>query len=780
FSFINIFGLSIGLTCCMLIALYIRHELSYDAFQQNRSRIARVIMEYSFDGGTQSNKGNYTSVRVASVFKSTFPEVEAAVKMTRQARIVKYKENMIDEKNVYFADSNFFHVFSFHLLQGDPHHVLEAPNRIVLSRSTANRYFGDENPVGKSLNMEGDNQPYLVTGVAEDCPSNSQIKFDFLASFSSLGLSKEFENTYWDANYTTYLLLKEPKARESLQAKLPAFMKKEMAGQGASVNFWLEPFSDIHLHSEFDGFEPNNNILNIYMLAGVALLILIIASSTFINLSTAQSLERAKEVGVRKVIGAGRQQLFWQFMGESGAVCMVALLCSLFLAAISLPYYNKLTGKTLSIQVLFSLPFLFFSLMIAVLVMFVAGSYPALILTRFQPVKVLKGSFRHQGSGQRLRTSLIVFQFTISVFMIVSTLIIQKQLFYIQHKNLGYDRSRVLVLPADNSFYSRIPLIKQTFKSDPEIISVSACVRTPVEGGGGYNMRSSLMPSNQQIAVIANPVDEDFIKTTGISLLAGQDLTVQDIRDISDTDQSKRLYHFILNESAARELGWTPDEAIGKKMFLGDSRSGLVRGVVRDFHFESLHHPVKSIVLFAEPRANKLLIKLNGRNLPGSISFLETQWKRLFPDRPFEYHFLDEDFNKLYISELRLGRIIRGASLLAITLACLGLFGLSSYSVHQRIKEISVRKVLGASVRNILVLLSGKFIRLALISLLIAFPLAWWLMNSWLNGFSYRTTFGVDIFLKAGAVTLLITLITISFQSVKAALAKPAKSLKSE
>jgi putative ABC transport system permease protein len=305
-------------------------------------------------------------------------------------------------------------------------------------------------------------------------------------------------------------------------------------------------------------------------------------------------------------------------------------------------------------------------------------------------------------------------------------------------------------------------------------------VRTPVEGGGGYNMRSSLMPSNQQIAVIANPVDEDFIRTTGISLVAGQDLTAQDIRDISDTDQSKRLYHFILNESAARELGWDPDEAIGKKMFLGDSRSGLVRGVVRDFNFESLHHPVKSIVLFPEARANKLLVKLNGRNLPHSISFLETQWKGLFPDRPFEYHFLDEDFNNLYSSELRLGRIIRGASLLAITLACLGLFGLSSYSVHQRIKEISVRKVLGASVRNILLLLSGRFIRLALISLLIAFPLAWWMMNSWLNGFSYRTTLGIDIFLKAGAVTILITLITISFQSVKAALAKPAKSLKSE
>ena len=294
--------------------------------------------------------------------------------------------------------------------------------------------------------------------------------------------------------------------------------------------------------------------------------------------------------------------------------------------------------------------------------------------------------------------------------MIVATLIIQKQLFYLQHKNLGYDRSHLLVLPADNSFYPRLSLIKQTFKSDPGIISVSACARTPVEGGGGYNMRSAAMPSNEQIAVIANPVDEDFIRTTGVKLIAGGDLTVQDIRDITDTDENKRIFHFILNESAARELGWTPAEAIGKKMFLGDSRAGLVRGVVQDFNFESLHTAVKPIILFPEERAIRLLVKLDWHNLPHSISFLQTQWKTLFPDRPFEFRFLDEDFNNLYSSELRLGRIVNRASLFAITLACLGLFWIFLI-VQQRLKEISVRKVLGASVQNILLLLSGGFLR---------------------------------------------------------------------
>jgi putative ABC transport system permease protein len=779
-SFINILGLTIGLSSCLLIALYIQHELNYDVFQQKGERLVRVIMEYQFDGGGQSNRGNFTSVRVASVFKSTFPEVEAAVKMSRQERIVQYKENLIDEKKFMFADSNFFDVFSFHLLAGNPHKVLGAPKNVVLTQSTARRYFGAESPVGKSLHVGTDTSSYQVTGVMEDCPSNSQIKFDFLASFSSLGIGKEYEETYWDANYTTYLLLKEPSARQSLQAKLPAFMKREMSGQGASINFWLEPFLGIHLHSEFDGFEPNNSISNIYILAGVALLILIIACSTFINLSTAQSLERAKEVGVRKVLGAGKKQLFWQFIGESGALCLVSLLCSIELAVIVLPYFNQLTDKQLPVGSLFSVSFLALSLLIAAIVSLAAGSYPAWVLTRFQPVKILKGSFMSRSSGQGLQKSLIIFQFSISVFMIVASFTIQKQLFYIQHKNLGYDRSRILVLPADISLYPKVPLIKQTFKLDPSIIGVSSCVRTPVEGGGGYNMRTSLMPVNQQIAVIANPIDEDFLRITGMTRVAGEDLTIEDIRAVSDTVQNRRIYHFILNESASRQLGWTPEEAIGKKMFLGDSRVGFVKGVVRDFNFESLHHPIKPIVLFPEARINKLLVKIDGRHLPHTISFLEAKWESLFPDRPFEFRFLDEDFNNLYNAELRLGTVMNLFSYMAITLACLGLFGLSSYTAHQRIKEIGVRKVLGASVQNIVLLLSGGFVRLALVSLMIAFPLAWWIMNSWLRGYAYRIVMGMDIFWKAGLTTLMITLLTISFQSLKAALANPAKNLKTE
>jgi len=597
-SVINIFGLTIGLTCCLLIALYIQYELSYDDFEVKGDRIARVIMEYSFDGSSESNEGNYTSVRVAAIFPKTFPEVESAVKMVEHSKVVHYGDKLIDEPNFMYADSTFLNIFSFRLLQGDPHSALSSPYDVVLTTSTAKKYFGNENPVGKALQVGDDSNLYRVTGVMQDCPSNSQIQCDFVASFSSLGITKDAEDTYWDANYTTYLLLKNRDNIASLQAKLPAFMKKEMQGQGATVNFYLEPFKTIHLHSDYDSFVPNNNIAYIYILAAVALLILIIACFTYINLSTARSLERAKEVGVRKVIGAGKKQLFLQFLGESAIICIAAVIFSLIIAFALLPAFNELTSHQLKSEAIFSAPFLSFSFLVAIIVSVLAGIYPALILTGFQPVKVLKGSFKNTGSGQALRKSLIVFQFAISVFLIVSTFIVQQQLYFIQHIKLGYDRDHVVVLPLDNKMRNNLAVIKQHFKRNPDVLSVSACSHTPVQGGGGFSMRSDLMPAGEQMAVTADRADEDFVTTVGLQIIAGRNFTSQDIKDASNDDYQKNFYHFILNESAARQLGWAPREAIGKKMFLGNERPGIVAGVVKDFHFESLHTPIKPFVLF--------------------------------------------------------------------------------------------------------------------------------------------------------------------------------------
>ncbi|MES2378452.1 MAG: ABC transporter permease [Bacteroidota bacterium] len=778
-SFINIFGLTIGLCSCLLMGIYIRHELNYDDFEQNGDRIVRVIMGYRFQGGEEEKKGNFTSVRVAPVFKQTFPEIAAAVRMTQSKQVVQYQDKLINEKRFMYADPAFFAVFSFKLLEGDRKTALSAPNRVILTRSAAKRYFADSDPIGKTIRVGTTNGLYQVTGLMPDCPSNSQIKFDFLASWASLDLAGK-EKTYWDANYTTYLLLKDHNATGQLQAKIRPFMKKEMAGAGATVNFYLEPFESIHLHSEYDGFEPSNNIRYIYILEAVALLILLIACFTYINLNTSKSLERAKEVGVRKVIGAEKMQLFWQFIGESALLCFAAMIISFIGAALLLAEFNQLTDKELPLSALFSLPVLAGAFSVTLLVSLLAGSYPALILSNFQPIRVLKGSFKNTGSGQWLRKSLTVFQFAIAVLLIMSTFVMQRQLHYIRDKNLGYNRESVLVLPMDEKMSENIQVIKQEFKARPDIISVSGCRSTPVSIGGGYNMRSATMPENEQIAVTADPVDEDFVKTTGLHIVAGTDLGRQDMKAVANADRQKNEFHFILNESAARELGWTPQQAIGQKMFLDASRPGYVKAVVKDFNFESLHHTIKPLVLFPDVGGRYLLVKLKGNHITETLSFLQAKWKALVPYKPFEYRFMDEDFNQLYNSDLRLGKVLNIFSSIAIALACLGLFGLSAYTARQRVKEIGIRKVLGATVGHVATLLTVDFVKLVAISILIASPLAWLAMDKWLSDFAYRIQLAWWMIALSGSIVILIAVITVSFQAVKAALLNPVKSLRRE
>jgi putative ABC transport system permease protein len=778
-SFINILGLAIGLCSCLLIGIYIQHELSYDQFEKKGTRLVRVIMEYSFNGSDAFKKGNFTSMKLAPVVKRNFPEVEGAVRMFNTSRVIRYQEKLLNEQKFMYADSGFFNMFSFHLLEGDSADVLNAPNKLVLTKSTALRYFGNQDPMGKLMQVGADSTLYMVSGVMADCPTNSQIKFDFLASFISLNVQHE-EESYWDANYTTYLLLRNPKGEAPVEKKLNAFMKKEMAGQGASIRFSFEPFMGIHLHSEYGGFEPNNNIRYIYMLEGIAVLLLAIACFTYINLNTARSVERAKEVGVRKVAGAGKGQLFWQFIGESFLVCLIAVGFSIGAAVLILPFFNELTAVPLPVSELFSISTLTGALLLAVLVSLLAGTYPAVLLTRMVPSRVLKGSFKNTVSGQWMRKSLIVFQFAISVVLIASTFIMQKQLHFVQNKNLGYTRDQVLVLPFDSKMESTLPIIKQEFKSNANILHVSRCRSTPVNIQSGYNMRSSGMPANQQIAVTADPVDDEFIATVGLQIVAGTNFTPQDLRDLEQSADSNLTYHFILNESAARQLGWSAAEAVNKKMFLDEGRPGYVRGVVRDFNFESLHQSIKPIVLFPEPRGYNLMLKLRGGSIPETIAFLESKWKTLVPHRPFEYHFLEEDFNALYQSELRLGKVLNIFAGIAIALACLGLLGLSAFTVRQRQKEIGIRKVLGAGIGQIAALLSVEFTWLVLIAIGIAIPVSWIFMYRWLQDFAYHISVEWWVFGLAALMVTGITLITISFQVIRAAIANPVTSLRAE
>lgn len=776
FSAINITGLAIGITCCLLMVLYLQHELSYDKFHRNADRIVRVAMEYSFSGGELS-KGNYTSTKVFPAFKRNFPEVEDGVRMSDRDMLVKSGDKIFLEKKFLWADSTFFNVFTFKLLRGNPNEVLKAPRNVVLSQSAAKKYFGEHDPVGKTLLVSSDQEEYVVTGIAEDCPSNSQIKFDLLGSFSSFGPAQE--QTYFNANYTTYLLLKNEDAITSLQGKIQPFMKKEMVNDRAAfVDFKLEPFTRIHLHSPYTGFEPNSNIRYIYIIAGIAILLLAIACFTYINLSTARSVERAREVGIRKVSGAYRSQVFYQFISESIVVTAIALVLSIGLLAFVLPAFNQVAGKELKFEQVTQTSVIAITLTLALVIALLAGSYPALVLSRFQPIKVLKGSFRNTSSGTLLRKSLIVFQFAISVFLIVSTIIIHGQLHYIQNKKLGYDREHVLLLNIDSKIMKTMDLVRNELKSNPDILYVSKANSAPVNIPGGYSM--SRADINKPMNVKATPIDDEYVKASGIELIAGNDLSPQDVKDANQDDYSKNYYHFLLNESAVKMFGWTPEQAVGQKVFLGEQRPGIIKGVVRDFHFASLHTPVGPLVLFPGQWGFTVLVKTTGRDMAGTINFIATKWKQLAPHRPFEYRFMDEDYQKLYESEMRTGNVFNIFSVIAIVLACLGLFGLSAYSARQRIKEIGIRKVMGASAAQITLLLSNSFIKLVCIAFVIASPVAWYVMHNWLQDFAYRIGIKGWVFVLAGAIALLIALLTVSFQAIRAAMANPVNSLRTE
>jgi putative ABC transport system permease protein len=647
----------------------------------------------------------------------------------------------------------------------------------------ANKYFGKEDPVGKML-IIANSDNFIVTGVVQDAPKNSQLNFDFIGSFTSLDAAKTEE--WWTANDITYLLLNQEAQIPRLQKQVASYMDDPMVRKEAHVDgsdyltYHLEPLKKVHLYSSLDGFEPNGNITYIYIMGAIAVLILVIACANYTNLATAQSAGRSGEIGIRKVLGAGSTQLFAQHIGESGLLSFIAVMLAICLSVLLLPMFNQLSGKAFTSDLFFKPVTLISLFLLGLITSLLAGFYPALVLSNAKLTAILKSGFRFTSSGGGLRKSLIILQFVISVFLIISTIIIMQQLSYIQHKKLGFDKDHIVVLPVDYQMHRDYDAIKKAISLNPHIISVAGANQNPtfVQWGDGIQVDNG--KEKKSLPVNCIPADLDFIRTMGMQLIAGTDFSMADMKQMDTTNNYKNYrYTYILNESAVRAIGWNPQEAIGKT--IRKNLPGNVKGVVKDFHFSSLHQPISPLIIFLDTQyTSQLFVKISSEDIAGTLNYLQMVWKERVPYRPFEYHFLDEDYNALYTVETRTGKLFGYFSATAILLACLGLFALAAFTTVQRTKEIGIRKVLGASILNIAGLLSFDFLKLVLIAEILAFPLAWWGMRRWLQDFAYRININAWVFASAGLLAILIAMITISFQAIRAALANPVKSLKTE
>lgn len=781
YSAINIFGLTVGLAACLLIGVYINHELSYDKFNANAGRIVRATMEYSHSGTV--NTVASTGTKVGPQFKRTFPAIEEYVRTYISSSVVKQGDKVFDEPRILFADDPFFTVFSFKLVEGNALTALDAPDKIVLTKTMARKYFGNENAVNKTLNVIG--RDMTVSAVCEDAPQNSQLKFDFVTQFLNISNGVK-EETWWNANWVTYFLLKDKNSIAGLQQQINNYMKTDAVRKEARLDgnnylaYHLEPLTKVHLYSSLAGFEPNGSITYIYMFLVIALLILIIACANYTNLATAQSVGRSGEIGMRKVMGASRKQVFMQFIGESSVITFTAAILAFLLGIFLIPYFNLVTGKQFTTDVLLQPMPIIALLVFCILVGFFAGLYPALVLSGTEIMGVLKKGFTFTGGNNMLRKSLIVVQFGISIFLIIYTVIILQQMNYMQTKNLGYDKDHIMVLPVGGKMLAGFQQIKDAILQVPGVEAVTASYETPeyVEWGDGISTTDE--KGQHDISLNAMPVDLDFTKTLKMQLLAGRDFQLSDFA-LMDTSNNSENFHqpFIINEALTKKIGWTPEQAIGKKLDKGVT--GPVVGVVKDFNFSSLHDPIGPLLIFLGRNYSRtFMVRIAGVDIKKSIAGLEMVWKQRVPDRPFNYHFLDEDYDKLYQAEQRSSALFGIASGLAIVLACLGLFGLAAFTTVQRTKEIGIRRVLGANLSNITLLVSGSFLRLVGIAILIAAPLAWWAANEWLQDFAFRIPVQLYVFITTGILTMLIALGTVGFHSVKAALMNPVKSLRTE
>jgi putative ABC transport system permease protein len=771
YSILNILGLSLGITSALFLVIYVSDEVSYDRYHVNADRIYRVSSKIT------EPDDQFTWIVAQLPFApqvlQDYPEVEAAVRFIDMPRaLYKYEDKEFNEANFYFVDSTLFDIFTYKVIKGDVRKALTEPNKIILTEKTAARYFGDADPIGKTLST--DNRSFEVTAIIGDVPSNSHFRFDALASRNNL---PEQIGSWGNFGVFTYLLLPEGIDVKAFEAKMQgmyaAYMEPIFGAMNIKIEYILEPITRIHLYSSNPSEpEPTGSITYVYIFAIVALFLILIAAMNYMNLATARSSRRAREVGLRKVVGSRRSLLVLQFLSESTALTVISLVISLILLAALLPRFNLLAGKSFDLHVITS-PVVLFSLLGIILIAgLFGGSYPALFLSKYSPVTVLKGEITQGSAGSLFRKILVVIQFTVSVIMIVCTLVVFHQLNFLKNADQGFVQENVLSLELNRSMTSKYPVLKQALLENPNIKFVGS-TNTPVgEGSGKLLFDVETDQGMSQRGINFAVVDHDFVEALGIKIVYG--------REFQEDMPSDTLSGVVVNETFVKRMGWS--DPIGKKIEAGDENTLRARviGVMKDYHQTGMYNEIESLLLAYRTINNFVYVKLSGNDTEQTLSYIESTWKEVFPDQPYSYSFLSERFNRQFETDEKRGLIFTMFTVLAIIIACLGLFGLASYTVEQKTKEIGIRKVFGASERVILLLVVKEFLILACISIVIAVPVAYFFMSNWLENYVYRTKLGVPLFLLAGLLTLLITFVTISYKAWQAAVTNPASSIRTE
>jgi len=782
YSLINILGLSIGIAACIVISLYIIDELSYDKFHEKSDRIYRMYVDGQF--GNNKYRSPYVANPTKDALLDEFSQVEAATHFFKNDEVrFEYGDKVFIEDGIIYAGSDFFKVFSFPMIKGNPEKSLSKPNQVVLTESAAKKYFGDEDPVGKMIKIFSDNL-YQVTGVCKDVPDNSHFHFNFLVSYSSTQTSKD--PRWINSTVYTYFVLKEGVNPDQFEEQLDMLVEKylgpevvklmgvnleEFKQRGNSYGFYIQPLEDIYLHSDFnDEIEPVSSISRIWYFSIIAVFILFIACINFMNLATAKYANRAKEVGVRKVFGSKRKQLITQFLTESFLVAFIAVLLSIVLMELFLPVFNNISQKSLELNYLADWYVILALVVLTVFIGLITGTYPAFFLSSFNPLKIFKGSVNKGVKGNRMRGILVTSQFVITIILFISTYIISRQNAFMSNKKLGFDKEKVLVL--ERSYYldeSLESFISELEKSS-EIHSAAVSNSLPGKDYGGSSLQVEGRSSEDMVFLAVNYVREGYLDVMGIELLKGRFFS----RKFSDNENS-----IVINKKAANELGF--ENPIGKYLQLTDQKFNII-GVIENHHFESLHKNIRPLGMRYEatPNYDYMPIRLNTNDMNKTISYIESKWNAFTDNQPFSYFFMDDDFNKLYDAEQRTAKVFTLFSVLAILIACLGLFGLSAFMAEKRTKEIGIRKTLGANHGSILKILYKEVFMLLILATLVAWPVTYYLMGNWLENFAYRIEPGIAPFILASVIALLIAIFTTSFQALKAANTNPAYTLRDE